>query len=83
MPFLVSNWDEMDSVMRNPDSEFSKILHEIMAEYDIRVLASNPEGFASIVATEEPDNWNTDGPKGMNIRVWSSNVVKAMVETLG
>lgn len=54
-----------------------------MAEYDIRVLASNPEGFASIVATEEPDNWNTDGPKGMNIRVWSSNVVKAMVETLG
>jgi TRAP-type C4-dicarboxylate transport system substrate-binding protein len=83
MPFLVTNWDEMDSVMRNKDSEFSKILTEIMAEYDIRVLASNPEGFAGIVATKEPDNWNTDGAKGMNIRVWSSNVVKAMVETLG
>lgn len=83
MPFLVSNWDEMDSVMRNKDSEFRKILDEIMAEYGIRVLASNPEGFAGIVSTKEPENWNTDGAKGMNIRVWSSNAVKSMVEQLG
>ena len=47
------------------------------------MLAQNPEGFVGIVATKEPTNWNTYDDKGMNIRVWSSSVVKSMVETLG
>ena len=83
MPFLVSGWDEMDSVMRNPGSEFNKILQEITDEYGVKVIAGNPEGFVGIVATKEPTNWNTFDDKGMNIRVWSSNVVKSMVESLG
>jgi TRAP-type C4-dicarboxylate transport system substrate-binding protein len=83
MPFLVSGWDDMQSIMRNPDSEFNKILQEIMGEYGIRVLGQNPEGFVGIVATREPENWNNFDPKGMNIRVWSSNLVKSMVELLG
>lgn len=83
MPFLVNGWDDMDNIMRNLDSEYNKILQEILDEYGVRVLAQNPEGFVGIVATQEPDNWNTFGPKGMNIRVWSSNVVKSMVESLG
>ncbi len=83
MPFLVGGWDDMDRVMRNMDSEYNTILQEILGDYGIRVLAQNPEGFVGIVATEEPSNWNTFEDKGMNIRVWSSNVVKSMVESLG
>lgn len=83
MPFLVSGWDEMDSVMRNMDSQFNQVLQELTDEYGIHVYAQNPEGFVGIVATKEPANWNTFEDKEMNIRVWSSAIVKAMVETLG
>ncbi|MHA6324308.1 TRAP transporter substrate-binding protein DctP [Roseivivax sp. CAU 1753] len=83
MPFLVSGWDEMDSIMRSMDSEYNKVLQEITDEYGVHVFAQNPEGFVGIVATKEPTNWNTFDDKGMNIRVWSSSIVKSMVETLG
>ena len=83
MPFLVGGWDDMDNIMRNMDSEYNKILQEITDEYGVRVMAQNPEGFVGIVATQEPTNWNTFDDKGMNIRVWSSPAVKAMVEALG
>ena len=83
MPFLVSGWDEMNSIMRNMDSEYNKILQELTDDYGVHVLAQNPEGFVGIVATQEPANWNTFDDKGMNIRVWSSNAVKTMVEELG
>ena len=83
MPFLVSGWDDMNSIMRNMDSEFNKVLQEITDEYGVHVVAQNPEGFVGIVATKKPDNWNTFGKKNMNIRVWSSAIVKSMVEKLG
>ena len=83
MPFLLGGWDDMDNIMRNMDSEFNKILQEITDEYGVRVMAQNPEGFIGIVASQEPTNWNTFDDKGMNIRVWSSSVVKSMVEELG
>ncbi|SLN45169.1 C4-dicarboxylate-binding periplasmic protein precursor [Roseovarius albus] len=83
MPFLVGGWDDMDNIMRNLDSEYNKILQEITSDYGVRILAQNPEGFVGIVATQEPTNWNNFDDKGMNIRVWSSNVVKSMVESLG
>ncbi|MCE8516850.1 TRAP transporter substrate-binding protein DctP [Ruegeria pomeroyi] len=83
MPFLVSGWDDMNNIMRNMDSEYNKILQEITGEYGVKIMAQNPEGFVGIVATQEPTNWNTFEDKGMNIRVWSSSVVKSMVEELG
>lgn len=83
MPFLVSGWDDMNSIMRNMDSEYNKILQEITDEYGVRVMAQNPEGFVGVVATKEPTNWNTFDDKGMNIRVWSSTVVKSMMESIG
>lgn len=83
MPFLVSGWDDMDSVMRNMDSEYNQILQEITDEYGVRVMSQNPEGFVGVVATKEPTNWNTFDDKGMNIRVWSSTVVKSMMESIG
>lgn len=83
MPFLVSGWDEMDSIMRNMDSQYNQVLQELTDEYGVHVVAQNPEGFVGIVATKEPTNWNTFDDKNMNIRVWSSAIVKAMVEELG
>ncbi|MES0812995.1 TRAP transporter substrate-binding protein DctP [Roseibium sp. SCPC15] len=83
MPFLVNNFDEMDSVMRNMDSPFNQILQERLNELGLRLLANNPEGFTGIVASKKPENWNTLGAKDMNIRVWSSNVIKSMVEGMG
>ncbi len=83
MPFLVNNFDEMDSVMRNMDSAFNQILQERLNGLGLRLLANNPEGFTGIVANKKPDNWAERGPKNMNIRVWSSPVVKNMVEGLG
>jgi len=83
MPFLVNNFDEMDSIMRNMDSPFNQILQERLNELGLRLLANNPEGFTGIVANKKPDNWDEMGPKNMNIRVWSSPVVKNMVEGLG
>lgn len=83
MPFLLGGWDDMDSIMRNMDSELNSILQEITDEYGVHVIAQNPEGFVGIVATKEPTNWNSFDDKGMNIRVWSSNVIKSMVEELG
>jgi TRAP-type C4-dicarboxylate transport system substrate-binding protein len=83
MPFLVSGWDEMDSIMRNMDSQYNQVLQELTDEYGVHVFAQNPEGFVGIVATKEPANYNTFDDKGMNIRVWSSAIVKSMVELLG
>ncbi len=83
MPFLVSSWDQIDSVMLDMSSPYNQILQDITDEYGIRVMAANPEGFVGIVAAKEPTNWNNFDDKGMNIRVWSSNTVKSMVELLG
>lgn len=83
MPFLVSSYDDMERVLMDMDSDYNRILQEITAEYGVRVMAANPEGFVGIVATRAPDNWNTFDDKGMNIRVWSSNAVKSTVESLG
>ncbi len=83
MPFLVGGWDDMNSIMRNMDSQYNQILQELTDEYGVHVFAQNPEGFVGIVATKEPTNWNTFDDKGMNIRVWSSSIVKSMVESLG
>ncbi|PIE16334.1 MAG: transporter [Rhodobacterales bacterium] len=83
MPFLVSSWDEMDSIMRDLDSEFNMIIKETLADHGIRLLGQNPEGMVGIMTKGEPDNWNTMDPKNMNIRVWSSNIAKSTVETIG
>ena len=83
MPFLVNDFDEMDSVMRNMDSPFNQILQERLGGLGLRLLANNPEGFTGIVANKRPEAWAELGPKNMNIRVWSSPVVKNMVEGLG
>lgn len=83
MPFLVSNFDDMEKVLLDMDSAYNQIVQSIANEYGVKIMAANPEGFAEIVATKKPANWNNFEDKDMNIRVWSSNPVKLTAESLG
>ena len=83
LPYLASSWDEMDSVVRNKNSAYNQIMRESLDKLGIHLMENIPEGFTGIVASKKPDNWEGVGEKGMNIRVWSSNVIKNLVEMMG
>ncbi len=83
LPFLVSNWQEMEDVMLNKGSAFNQIMSERLENLNLRLMNSIPVGFTGIVATEKPDDWAGMGDKGMNIRVWSSSLMKSTVELMG
>ncbi len=83
LPFLVSNWQEMEDVMLNRDSAFNQIMSERLENLNLRLMNSIPIGFTGIVATQKPDDWAGMGDKGMNIRVWSSSLMKSTVELIG
>lgn len=83
MPYLAGDWDEMQAVLRNHDSAFNQIMGEHLDAIGLKLLENNPEGFANVVATELPKNWDTLDSKDMNIRVWSSNVVNDTMKALG
>ncbi|MEH6814732.1 MAG: TRAP transporter substrate-binding protein DctP [Motiliproteus sp.] len=83
LPFLVSNWQEMEDVMLNNDSAFNQIMSERLDNLKLRLMNSIPVGFTGIVATEKPKDWAGMGDKGMNIRVWSSSLMKSTVELMG
>ncbi|SFL02345.1 TRAP transporter substrate-binding protein DctP [Pseudovibrio ascidiaceicola] len=83
LPYLVSSWDEAEKVYLNKGSAFNKIFAERLEGLGLKLLANAPEGFIGVVANDTPDNASTTGDKGMNIRVWSSQVIKATVESIG
>lgn len=83
LPYLASSWTEMDTVVRNKDSAYNQIMRERLDKLGIHLMENIPEGFTGIVASKKPDSWEGVGDKGMNIRVWSSNVIKNMVEMMG
>mgnify|MGYP000163542753 CR=1 FL=1 len=83
LPYLASSWAEMDSVVRNKNSAYNQIMRERLDKLGIHLMENIPEGFTGIVANKKPTNWEGVGEKGMNIRVWSSNVVKNLVEMMG
>lgn len=83
LPFLVSSWQDMDDVMMNKESAFNQIMSERLDNLDLRLMNSIPIGFTGIVSTQKPKDWEGMGDKGMNIRVWSSNLIKSTVELIG
>ena len=83
LPFLVSSWDEMEKVYGSKDSEYSKIMTEVLDRLGLVFLANVVEGPIGVVSTKKPDNYATTGPKNLNIRVWSSNVAKNATESIG
>ena len=83
LPGLVTTFDELKSVYANPESTMNKILAEIMDDLGLVYLANTGEGLIGIVANKKPNDPNGFGDKGMNIRVWSSEVAKKTTESLG
>ena len=83
LPFLVSSWDEMEKVYGSKDSEYSKIMTEVLDRLGLVFLANVVEGPIGVVSTKKPDNYATTGPKNLNIRVWSSNDAKNATESIG
>jgi TRAP-type C4-dicarboxylate transport system substrate-binding protein len=61
----------------------NKILAEIMDDLGLVYLGNTGEGLVGIVANKKPNDPNGFGDKGMNIRVWSSEVAKKTTESLG
>lgn len=83
LPFLVSSWQDMEDVMMNKESAFNQIMSERLEALDLRLMNSIPVGFTGIVASERPEGWGGMSDKGMNIRVWSSSLIKDTVELMG
>ena len=83
LPFLVTSWDELERVYGTKDSEYSKIMDETLDRLGLKFLGNVAEGFIGVVSTKRPENYATTGPKGIHIRVWSSNVAKDTTESIG
>ncbi len=83
LPFLVGSWDEMLRVYGSKDSAYSQIMAEVLDKLGLKFLGNVAEGPIGVISTKKPDNYATTGPKGLNIRVWSSQVAKAATEAIG
>ena len=83
LPGLVTSFEELKAVYGDPGSKFNKILAEIMGDLGLVYLANTGEGLIGIVASKKPTDYAGFGDKGVNIRVWSSEVAKKTTESLG
>ena len=82
-PYLVSSFAEAEAVYGDPDSAFNQIFRERLDALGLVMLGTTVEGLIGVVASKKPDNYEGIGPKNANIRVWSSQIAKAMTEELG
>lgn len=83
LPYLVSSFDEMEAIYLNKDSAFNEVFAERLEGLGLKLLANAPEGFIGVVAQTMPEDATGTGDKGLNIRVWSSQVIKSTVEAMG
>jgi len=82
LPYLVSNYDEMEKVF-SPGSNFYGIFDQRMDKMGLKLLGVTAEGFIGVMASTEPENYKTTGPKGQNIRVWSAQAAKLATQDMG
>ncbi len=83
LPFLVTTKAELDAVYGDQNSEYNKILKEILTSFGIQPLGTIGEGLIGMIATERPKNPTGLGSQGMNVRAWSSQIAKQTMEELG
>lgn len=83
LPFMVTTKEELDAVYGDQNSEYNKILNEILTSFGIKPLATIGEGLIGMIATEMPEDPQGVGDKGMNVRAWSSQIAKQTMEELG
>ena len=83
LPGLVTSFDDLVETFGNPNSNYSKLMTEIMKDLGLVYITSAGEGLVGIVAEKKPLDHAGFGDKGMNIRVWSSDLAKQTVESIG
>lgn len=83
LPFAVTTIDELRATWGDIDSEFNQIISEILEDHGLKLLANVGEGLIGMIGTKQPGDVTGFGDKDMNIRVWSSRVVKKTMEALG
>ncbi len=83
LPGLVTTFDEMKEVYGNPESNLNVLMRGILDDLGLVFLNATAEGLVGVVAEKKPTDPNGLGDKGMNIRVWSSEVAKKTTESLG
>lgn len=83
LPFMITTLGEIQSVMSDPNSTYNQILNEILTDHGLKYLATVGEGLIGVVASKTPADVHGMGNQEMNIRAWSSQLVKATMELLG
>lgn len=83
LPFLVTSIEEMRATYGDPSSEYNKILGEILTSFGIKPLGTIGEGLIGMIATKRPADPTKFENQQMNVRVWSSQIVKKTMEELG
>ena len=83
LPAMFPTFERMQAAYGDANSPINKTLAMIMKDLGLVYLANIGEGQIGIVASKKPKDYTGFGDKGMNIRVWSSEVAKMTVESLG
>ncbi len=83
LPALVTTFDEMKAIYGDPNSNLNVIMKEILSDLGLVYLNLVGEGLVGVVASQKPNDPTGLGDKGMNIRVWSSEIAKMTTESLG
>ncbi|MDO6731884.1 TRAP transporter substrate-binding protein DctP [Marinovum sp. 2_MG-2023] len=83
LPFMVTTKEELDAVYGDQNSEYNKILGEILTSFGIQPLGTIGEGLIGMIATQRPADPTKIGSQGMNVRAWSSQIAKQTMEELG
>ena len=82
IPYLVSTYDQMNKVF-SPGSNFYTNFDALMDKQGVKLLGIFVEGFIGVATAKKPENANTTGPKGVNIRVWSAEAARSTATTMG
>ena len=82
LPYLVSNYEEMEKVY-SAGSAFYNVYDERIAAQGMKLLGVYAEGFIGVGSTKAPEDAGGTGDKGLNIRVWSADVGRLTAQAIG
>ncbi len=82
LPYLVSSYDEMEKVF-SPGSNFYNVFDQRMDRLGLKLLGVTGEGFIGVMSSSMPENYQSTGAKGQNIRVWSAQAAKLATHDMG
>ena len=82
LPFIVSNYDELQYLFSPGTNMYSSIKNSF-DEVGINLLGIYVPGFSGLATKSIPENYNTCSPKSKPIRVWNSNPAIEAYEAMG